>query len=143
MDIWGAYSGVSRFSSTPAKTKRAKQLRKDMPSAEIKLWREVNRRQLGGFKFRRQHPVGVYFLDFYCPELKLCIELDGDQHSDTREQKRDAKRTACLNEHGIEVIRFWNNEVYDNIDGVLEAILDQASYLKIEAELKQDGIPSP
>jgi very-short-patch-repair endonuclease len=134
---------MSRFNSTPAKTKRAKELRKDMPSAEMKLWREISRRQLGGFKFRRQHPAGAYFLDFYCPEIKLCIELDGDQHSDAHEQKRDARRTVFLNEHGIEVIRFWNNEVYDSIESVLEAILDQASYLKIEVELNRDGIPSP
>lgn len=87
--------------------------------------------------------MGVYFLDFYCPEIKLCVELDGDQHSDAREQRHDARRTAYLNKQSIEVIRFWNNEVYDDIDGVLEAILDQASYLKIETELKKDGVPSP
>jgi very-short-patch-repair endonuclease len=104
----------------------ARKLRKDMPEAEQRLWYFIRRSELGGFRFRRQHTIGPYIVDFACLEAKLVIELDGDQHALGDAPKRDEKRDAYLTAEGFEVLRFWNNEVYENIDGVLEAILDAA-----------------
>jgi len=114
-----------------------------MPPAEVILWSKMKGRQLSGFRFRRQHPVGSYFLDFYCPEIKLCIELDGDQHGQEQALIRDRDRTSFLEDKNITVLRFWNNEIYDNVDGVLEAILEQALSLGKEIKIRRDGISSP
>lgn len=114
-----------------------------MPNAEKVLWKELRRKNLGEFKFRRQHPVGPYFLDFYCPEIKLCIELDGDQHDDAHAKIHDSKRTEFLKEKDIHVLRFWNNDVYQNLESVLESILEQSFYLKRELEMQCDAVPSP
>jgi len=73
-------------------------------------------------KFRRQHPVGNYILDFYCDEARLAIELDGGQHAQS--SKYDSQRTEELLKKGIRVVRFWNNEVLENLDGVLERIAE-------------------
>lgn len=75
-----------------------------------------------GVKFRRQHPLEHYVLDFYCAERKLAIEIDGGQHSENSERTRDAQRTASLRMRGIRVLRFWNNEVFENPEGVWEII---------------------
>ena len=104
----------------------ARKLRKDMPEAEQRLWYFIRCSELGGFRFRRQHTIGPYIVDFACLETKLVIELDGDQHALGDAPRRDEKRDAYLTAEGFEVLRFWNNEVYENIDGVLEAILDAA-----------------
>ena len=134
---------MSRFDRTKTKTRKAQSLRSDMPNAEKALWKELRRKKLDDFKFRRQHPVGPYFLDFYCPEIKLCIELDGDQHDDEQARTHDSKRTEFLKEKGVLVLRFWNNDVYENLEGVLEAILEQALYLKREQEIQHNAVPSP
>jgi very-short-patch-repair endonuclease len=78
---------------------------------------------MDGFKFRRQHPLGRYILDFVCLEAGLVIELDGGQHAER--QSEDAARTAWLEKQGFNVLRFWNNEVMGNLDGVREVILSQ------------------
>lgn len=101
----------------------AKTLRKDMPSAERKLWARIRNKQLGGFRFRRQHTIGPYIADFACIELRIVIELDGDQHA-LDDGARDMKRDTFIETEGWAVLRFWNNDVYGNIDGVLEIILD-------------------
>ena len=134
---------VTRFDRTPSKTKRSQVMRRNMPPAEVILWSKMKGRQLSGFRFRRQHPVGSYFLDFYCPEIKLCIELDGDQHGQEQALIRDRDRTSFLEDKNITVLRFWNNEIYDNVDGVLEAILEQALSLGKEIKIRRDGISSP
>ncbi len=100
---------------------RAKELRRPMTRAEQILWARVRDRQLGGFKFRRQYPLGPFVPDFYCAECRLIVEIDGDVHA--FQQERDASRTAWFDERGYHVIRFINDEVYHNLDGVLEAIL--------------------
>jgi very-short-patch-repair endonuclease len=109
----------SRFSRTPAMTGRAKVSRRRMSPIEQKLWHGIRGAQLG-VSFRRQHPVGRYVLDFYCPSIRLAVELDGDEHA-TR-TVRDEVRTQFLNEQGIHVIRFSNRDVRGNLDGVREAI---------------------
>ena len=77
-------------------------------------------RQLSGFKFRRQHPIGAFIVDFYCPSEKLIIELDGSQHFDTQEY--DQSRTEFLESQGYRLIRFWNDAVMHDLDAVMCAI---------------------
>ena len=113
---------MTRFDRTKIKTARARQLRRDAPRPEHKLWFHLRGGQMHGFSFRRQHPVGPYVLDFYCAAAKLAIELDGDQHATAEGRKHDRIRTRFLAEKGIQVLRFWNHEVRDNLDGVLEGI---------------------
>jgi very-short-patch-repair endonuclease len=102
--------------------KAARELRSAMTDAEQLLWSCLRRKQLGGFRFRRQHPFERYVLDFYCCEAKLAIELDGGQHNDPSTKEYDDQRTAFLNKQGIQVVRFWNNDVLSNLEGVLESI---------------------
>ena len=95
-----------------------------MTDVERLLWRRLRDRQLCGHKFRRQHPLGPYVLDFFCEAAKLAVELDGGQHAIT--EAKDAIRTQWLEAHGCRVLRFWNNEVLTNMDGVLKTILEAA-----------------
>jgi len=103
-------------------TPLAKRLRRDATPAETLLWRQLRNRQLGGHKFRRQQPIGAYIVDFICPELKLVVELDGGQHADVG--NRDQERTAYLESSGFTGLRFWNNTVFENLEGVLMVIAD-------------------
>jgi len=98
---------------------RRKILRKNQTKEEIILWDSLKDKKLGS-KFRRQHSMGPYILDFYCTNKKLAIELDGNQHKDAIEY--DKERENFLNDKGITVIRFWNNEIFKNINKVLEKI---------------------
>jgi len=98
---------------------RARALRFNSTDAEGRLWQILRARQLGGHKFVRQFAIGPYFADFVCRELALVVELDGGQHF---ESMHDAERTAYLNAHGYSVLRFWNNEVLENMDGVHGAL---------------------
>jgi very-short-patch-repair endonuclease len=102
---------------------RARELRRAMTPAEKKLWQHIRYGQLGGAHFRQQHAVGTYILDFFCAKSKLVLEVDGDTHAEQTEY--DAERTQWLNEQKqYRVIRFGNNEILQNIDGVLEKILE-------------------
>ncbi|SRR3989339_1000736 len=100
------------------KNKR-RSLRKNFTDAERRLWSRLRNKQLFGFKFFRQYSVGSYILDFYCPMAKLAIELDGGQHIQGVQVLYDEKRTGYLNEHNIKVIRFLDNDVLKNTEGVL------------------------
>ncbi|HEX4260428.1 MAG TPA: endonuclease domain-containing protein [Acetobacteraceae bacterium] len=102
----------------------ARAMRREATPAERALWRGLQARRLGGLKFRRQVPIGPFVVDFYCPEAKLVIEVDGETHADP---SADADRTAFLEARGMGVIRFWNNEVLGNLEGVLEGIARAAS----------------
>lgn len=108
---------------------RAKALRKNMPPAERKLWAALRRKALGGFRFRRQHTIGPYIADFACLELRIVIELDGNQHG-ADNGARDAIRDGYITNEGWTVLRFWNNEVYENLNGVLDTILQACESLK-------------
>jgi very-short-patch-repair endonuclease len=92
-----------------------------MTDAERLLWRHLRNRELGGWKFRRQYPVGSFIVDFICVEKNLVIEVDGGPHAENEEQ--DIHRSAYLNRMGYRVFRFWNNQVMQETEGVLEAIL--------------------
>ena len=106
--------------SRPRPTLLARKLRNDPTEAEKRLWCHLSRRQLQGYKFSRQMPVGPFICDFMCREAKLIVEVDGGQH-DPREPL-DQNRTTWIEQEGYKLIRFWNNEVFDNLDGVLETI---------------------
>ena len=97
-------------------------LRRDMPRAEILLWSKLRGRQLSGCKFRRQYSVGPYVLDFYCPEFKLAVELDGDSHFGDGAERRAVARQAYLESFGIQFMRFTNADVFRNLEEVLETI---------------------
>ena len=99
-----------------------KKLRNNLTPAEAALWTSLKARQLEGRKFRRQFSVENYILDFYCPAEKLAVELDGEGHFTEEGRKYDAERTAVLNSYGIQVIRFENKEVFENLEAVLEEI---------------------
>ena len=105
----------------PRPTRLARQLRNNATDAERALWRWLRRRQLGGYKFSRQLPVEGFVCDFICREAKLIVEVDGGQHD--LDRFKDEQRTALLEGAGFNVIRFWNNEVLENIEGVLQTIL--------------------
>lgn len=99
---------------------RARRLRRDQTDAEALLWSRLRDRRLDGWKFRRQAPVDRYIVDFLCVDAKLVIELDGGQHTATTDEARTRVIEAC----GYLVIRFWNNDVLTNMDGVLLTIVD-------------------
>ena len=98
----------------------ARKLRSRLTDAEKKLWQHIRYRQLKGFKFRRQAPIGRYIVDFVCFEKQVIIELDGGQHA--AQQDYDHSRSEWLQSQGFKVLRFWNNDVMNNIDGIKEVI---------------------
>jgi very-short-patch-repair endonuclease len=102
---------------------RARGLRKSSSDAENEIWRALRNRQLGGYKFRRQHPVAGYFADFACVEECLIVELDGGQHFEPDAIQLDIRRTAVLNQSGFHVLRFNNREALTERDAVLSCIL--------------------
>jgi very-short-patch-repair endonuclease len=105
---------------------RARRLRSASSDAEAKLWLAAKDRRLRGLKFRRQHPWGPYTLDFFCAEAKLVVEVDGGQHAELIAH-RDAVRTERLERQGFTVLRFWNIEVLQNLDGCLQRIAEVAA----------------
>jgi very-short-patch-repair endonuclease len=105
----------------------ARELRTHATDAEALLWRHLRARQLADLKFRRQHPLGGYVLDFACLEARLVVEVDGGQHAESSAAARDARRTQLIAAQGLRVLRFWNHEVLSNIDGVLQAIVHAAT----------------
>jgi very-short-patch-repair endonuclease len=106
----------------PLYTGRARELRRNANEAEKRLWCHLRGKQIAGFKFRRQHAVGEYIGDFVCLRANLIVELDGDTHGDDDRQRRDALRTETLERAGFRVLRFWNDQVFTNIEGVTEEI---------------------
>ncbi len=99
---------------------QARALRREPTEAERLLWARLRDRRLGAYKFRRQHPIGAFIADFVCLECRLIVEADGEQHVDS---EYDTYRSEWLRAQGWQVVRFWNNEVRDNPNGVAEAIL--------------------
>ena len=99
---------------------RARELRNNPTDAERALWQQLRRRQIGGYKFRRQHPLGNYIVDFFCVEKGLIIELDGGQHQERIAY--DNIRTEWLASQGFRVLRFWNNQVLEEIEAVKQVI---------------------
>jgi very-short-patch-repair endonuclease len=102
--------------------KYAKKLRRSLTNAEVILWSRLRKKQLNGYVFRRQHPIGPFIADFACIAEKLIIEIDGATHSTVKEIAHDQRRTAFLEDRGWKVLRVTNPDVYENLEGVLEAI---------------------
>ncbi|PWW01830.1 very-short-patch-repair endonuclease [Hoeflea marina] len=117
-----------RHNPPPIHRSRARAMRADATRPEAILWQALRDRQLEGFKFRRQVPLARYILDFVCFEARLIVEVDGHQHADSA---RDMRRDAVFVVKGFRVLRFWNHEVLENVDGVCHAIL---------AELQNSGV---
>ncbi len=100
-------------------TTNARRLRREQTDEEKELWRALRAGRFAGFKFRRQHPAGKYYLDFYCPAARLSVELDGFQHGLPEEMERDKEREKFLATRDIQELRFWNRQWRANRDGVL------------------------
>ena len=134
-------SAASRFSRKPEATARARRLRRDATKAEKKLWYALQRGQVAGFNFRRQHPLGNYIVDFYCPAIRLAIEVDGGQHNEHRHQADDERRSQWLRSKGVTVLRFWNNDVLGNVEGVWEEIARTAVTLSLRPATPTPTLP--
>ncbi len=109
-----------------------------MPKAEILLWANLSRKQLLGYKFRRQYGVEQYVIDFYCPALKLAVEIDGDSHFQIGAKERDAERQRFIESFGIEFLRFTNADIYENIDGVIDTIAKYINQRSQKLKTKED-----
>jgi adenine-specific DNA-methyltransferase len=96
----------------------ARRLRRTPTDAEMRLWWHLRQKNLGGFRFRRQHPLGPYVVDFFCAEARLIVEVDGGQHAEESDT-----RSRWIEAQGYRLIRFWNNDVLGNTEGVLQEIL--------------------
>jgi very-short-patch-repair endonuclease len=110
------------FGATPAIFKLAKELRKNETEAEKLLWSKLNKNQTLGLHFRRQHPINLFIADFYCPKIKLIIEIDGSIHDITEYQEHDIGRSDILNDFGITIIRFTNEQIICQIDYTIKEI---------------------
>ena len=119
--------GFSIMHAKPATNKetlkRCKTLRKNSTPQEIILWSRLRAKRFKGLKFKRQYPIGKYIADFLCLEIKLIIELDGFQHKEENQERYDKERTKFLESRGFRILRFWNDEINNNLEGV---------FLKIE-----------
>ena len=124
----------------PIMTARARRLRGEATFPERLLWGRLRDRRVSGLKFRRQHAMGPYIADFFWPECGLAIELDGHSHDTTA--KADRKRDEYLQGHGVHVLRFGNDEVLGNLDGVLEAIANAAEAF-VSGALSRPPCPPP
>ena len=109
-----------------------------MTSVEDKLWYHLRGRRLAGLKFVRQAPSGPYFVDFLCRELKLIVEVDGATHSSNSEVAYDERRAAYLESAGYRVFRVWNGDIFENLDGVLDALI---AVIEEQSQLGNSGAP--
>jgi len=114
------------FNRIEVKEKR-RTLRKNMPPAEIILWSKLRGKGLRSYKFRRQYSIGKYIVDFYCPQLKLAIEIDGESHFVEGADSYDRERQAIIELSGVSFLRFTNRDVYERLEGVIDKILDRVS----------------
>ena len=104
-----------------------RRLRSNMTCPETRLWLRLRARQLQGLKFRRQHGIGPYIVDFYCPEQSLVIEVDGDSHAGADQILKDRQRAKYLQSLGLHVIRYINDDILKNLDGVMEDLAKRLS----------------
>ena len=107
-----------------------KHLRNNSTASEATLWKLLKKSQIGAYKFRRQHSIGNYIVDFYCPELQLAIELDGEPHADLNSIAFDSERDSFLNERGITIFRYENRWVYEYPEVIVEDILELGRKMK-------------
>lgn len=110
--------------SNDEQQERTRHLRHSSTDAEQKLWSRLRSRRLNGAKFRRQHPVGPFIVDFFCSSALLIIELDGSGHAECEQQTYDQERTRYIEERGLKVLRFWNHQIFQEMELVLQCIAD-------------------
>ena len=127
---------MSYLFNSPKQKSRRKNFRRNMTRAEIVLWYSLKGKQVLGYKFRRQHGVDQYILDFYCPEMTLAIEVDGESHNSKNARCRDEKRQKEIEAYGIRFLRFTDDEVLGNPNRVVDAIEKNVRQL-------EDGITTP
>ncbi len=120
----------------------ARELRRNMNQTEWRLWSRLRMRHVDSWKFRRQHPIGPYVVDFYCPAAKLVVEIDGPTHGEEAQWAYDERRTDWLREQGYEVLRFWVSEVDESLDDVVEAIFVHLSD-SLDGPIRRFAPPSP
>ena len=116
---------------------RAREMRKKLTPAELRLWTHLRNDKLLGLRFRRQHVIPPFITDFYCPAVSLVVEVDGDTHADAMQADYDARRTAFFTDRGFTELRFTNNDVMTNTDGVMSEIL------RVVETLRPSPPPSP
>ena len=117
--------------NNPNLKQRRRELRANMTKAEVLLWFELKGKKLGGYKFRRQHSIEIYVVDFYCTKVKLAVEIDGATHVTDEEIVKDKLRQSIIEKYGIEFLRFTNDEVFDDRQNVLDKILARVKELDI------------
>ena len=111
-----------KLSNDPFNKSFRQQLRRESTPTEKMLWNRIRNKQINGLKFRQQHGFGNYIMDFYCPTIRLCIEVDGDVHNTDEAKEYGEERTSFLNQYGIKVMRFKNDEIEDDIEKVINKI---------------------
>jgi very-short-patch-repair endonuclease len=120
------------YGATPEVFKKAKELRKSETDAEKQLWKLLNKNQVFGLQFRRQHPINRFIADFYCHQIKFVIELDGGIHQVTKNMEYDVGRSEVLANFGITVVRFNNDLIFDDPDSVINKIKEVSQNLLIK-----------
>lgn len=130
------------YYTQPEQTSVRRKLRRNATVFEAMLWHHLRGRRLLGYKFRRQHSIGRYVLDFYCPELRLGIEVDGGQHSDPIIVEKDVMRSEWLKHFRVTVIRFNNADVMNNCSGVIERITETITLLETKRHPRPPATPS-
>ena len=124
-----SYEYPMYFGATPGIFKKAKELRKYETRAERILWSRLRKNKILGLQFRRQHPINQFIADFYCPKIKLIIEVDGSIHELPEHQEYDIGRSQILNEFGITVIRFTNEQILEHTDTIVHEVTQKARQL--------------
>lgn len=126
------YAENLNYGASEEIVKKARDLRKKMTPAEKIVWDKLRDKRLGGFKFRRQHPIWRFIADFYCHEVKIVVEIDGGIHQDRLMKEYDASRSAELERMGIKVLRYLNEDVYENIERILSEIENECKKRALE-----------
>jgi very-short-patch-repair endonuclease len=133
---------MTEFFNRTSEKKTRRRLRRELPKAQVLLWLRLKGNQLSGLKFRRQYSVGPYSLDFYCPAVRLAVELDGDSHWTRDAIEYDRVRQSFVESFGIQFMRFPNSEIHQNVEGVLQVIEATAKVLMAGKKLPPPAPPS-
>lgn len=116
---------MTEYYNTKKMTKTRQALRRNMPKAEIILWSYLKGKQIQGLKFRRQYSIDKNTVDFYCPEIRMSIEVDGESHLYEKQKEKDLEKETQLEKANIKLVRYLNTDIYDNIEGVIEDLYKQ------------------
>jgi len=130
---------MNQIHNHPKLKQKRKDLRNNSTPAEIRLWKYLRNKQLNNRKFRRQHSIGNFIVDFYCPFEKLVIEIDGSIHTNVINEEYDANRTKILNSLNIKVIRFTNDEIFNNLENVISKITNSFDKTTTPTPPHQEG----